>query len=308
MLAADAGAELELQIDLRGETGDELAQIWVGDRILQTQRLSTEWQRFNANLEDASIEAKDVRIQFTNDLYEPDVIDRNVYVGTLFLNGEEIDPNGPNSYSTATWRPEDGIVAGLGRGSVLNANGYLQFDEPQGSTITVFARGEEGGEQFRIWAGSIDFLPTTVSTELEAYEFRINEVVDPGSVQIRFINDFYQPENDIDFNLTVDRIEIDGVAYEAEAPEVFQSGVFRENGFESGFLQTDTLQGNGVFQFNRSEQLAERYEFDTSVSENGLIEFSQGSFIRAGAFSDGTFVGTTQAFGFGGVSNDCRSL
>lgn len=298
MLAGDAGTALELQVDLRGETGDEFAQIWAGDRLFETRRLSTEWQRFDMNIQDASIEASDVRIQFTNDLYEPGVIDRNVYVGTLFLNGEEIDPNGANSYSTATWRPEDGIVAGLGRGSVLNANGYLQFDEPQGSTVTVFARGEEGGEQFRAWAGSIEFLPTTVSTELEAYEFRINEVVDPGSVQVRFINDFFQPDNDIDFNLTVDRIEIDGVAYEAEAPEVFQTGVFRDGFFESGFLQTETLQGNGVFQFNRSEQLAERFEFDTSVSSDGLIEFSQGSFVRAADFSDGSFVGTTQTFGF----------
>lgn len=303
LLAGDVGTELGVSIDLRGETGEERVQFWAGDYRLNSQFLTTEWQRFDLNVQNAGLEAKDIRVEFLNDVYDPGVVDRNVFVGSLFLNGEEFDPNGEDGFSTATWRPEDGIVAGSGRGSVLNANGYLQFGAPDGSVLTVYARGDEGGEQFSLLAGSYEFAATTVTTDLTAYEFYLNETIDPGSVRVQFLNDRYQPEIGVDFNLTVDRIEIDGASYESEAAETFHTGVFRDGFLQSGFYFTETLQGNGFFQFNNSPQNSPRYAFDESVSDDGLIEFSQGDALRATSFSDGSFVGTTQRFGFGGAGS-----
>ena len=297
LLAADTGAELRLAVDLRGQTGEELVQIYAGDYLVRTQLLSTQFQRFELDIQNAALEPKDIRVEFLNDLYVPGEIDRNVEVGSLLLNGLFIDPNNGPSFSTGTWRPEDGIVSGPRRGNVLNANGYFQWGTPDGSRLTVYARGDEGGEQFSVLAGAYQFPTATVTTELQAYEFFLNEDVDAGSVQVQFLNDFYQPENGIDFNLTVDRIEIDGVAYQAEAPEVFQSGVFRDGRLQSGFLLSETLQGNGVFQFNNSPQNSPRYAFDETVSQDGLIEFSNGNAIRGASLSDGSFVGATFAFG-----------
>ena len=301
MLAADVGAGLGLAIDLRGETGEELVNIKVGDYSLGVRSLTTEWRRFEFdNIRDSSLTANDIQVEFQNDVYDPATgFDRNVFVGSLFLNGEAIDPNGPDSFSTGTWLPDDGIVSGSGRGSVLNANGYLQFGNPEGSVLTVFARGEQGDETMRVRAGSEDFLSMTVTTELQAYNFFLNETVDPGSVRIEFNNDLYLPDEGIDRNLAVDRIELDGVTYQAESPDVLHAGFFDGSGLATGFFFTETIQGNGFFQFDALNPDSPRYAFDQDVSDDGLIVLSQGNFAFADSFSDGGFVGIGQPFGFG---------
>ncbi|WP_404305439.1 carbohydrate-binding domain-containing protein [Neorhodopirellula lusitana] len=300
LLAGDVGAELGVVIDLRGQSGQEKVEVFAGDHYLGTRFLSTDWQRFDFNVQDAGLEGKDIRVNFINDLYQPELnLDRNVFVGTLFLNGEAIDPNTESAFSTSTWLAEDGIMAGAGRGSVLHANGYLQFGLPTGSRLTVYARGDEGGEQFTVQAGTEDFSPTTVSTDLQAYEFFLNETIVASSLRLRFDNDRYQPTEGIDFNLFVDRVVLDGVTYQAEAADVLQSGVVQSGVLKTGFLGSETLHANGYFQFDATTILGPRYAFDESVSGDGVMELEGGNFAFAASRSDGTFIGVSQSFGFG---------
>jgi hypothetical protein len=54
MLAGDAGAEVGLSLDLRGETGQERVEIWVGDDSLGPRFLSTDWRRFEFDVDSSN--------------------------------------------------------------------------------------------------------------------------------------------------------------------------------------------------------------------------------------------------------------
>ena len=69
-------------------------------------------------------------------------------------------------------------------------------------------------------------------------------------VRVYFVNDTYDPSNDVDYNVRIDKIEIDGVGYETESPSTFASGVWIDGvGITSGFLQKDRLNVDGFFQY-----------------------------------------------------------
>lgn len=295
MLAGDSGMEVGLALDLRGEEGLERVEVYVGDNNLGIRVLTPQWQRFNFDVDSSSYRPEDIQVRFLNDLYEPENgIDRNVYVGTMVLNGEEFDPNGANVFSTGTWLPEDGVVAGTGRGNVLNANGYLQFGEPLGSRLTVYARGDAGDESFTVLAGSEDFVSTRVTTELQAYEFFLNESVSPNQVRIEFFGDTVNPFSGIDRNLTVDRIELDGVTIETESSDVFLSGAFFDGARQEGFLQSETLYTNGFIQYAATSPDGPRYVQASGVSGgDGLIELGPGDFAKVTSLSDGSLVGVS---------------
>ena len=67
---------------------------------------------------------------------------------------------------------------------------------------------------------------------------------------IHFTNAQWNPTQGIDSNLRIDRIEIDGVVFETEDPEVFSTGTRQPGvGFQTGFKESEWLHGNGYFQY-----------------------------------------------------------
>ncbi len=74
--------------------------------------------------------------------------------------------------------------------------------------------------------------------------------VTPGQVQIAFTNDLYLPASNIDRNLRVDALVIDGVRYETEAASVRSTGTWKPaDGIVAGFRESEMLHSNGTFQF-----------------------------------------------------------
>ncbi|MFY0610230.1 MAG: PQQ-dependent sugar dehydrogenase, partial [Hyphomicrobiaceae bacterium] len=74
------------------------------------------------------ITADQVRIAFTNDLYDPaNGIDRNLIVDKIVIDGQTFETEDPSVFSTGTWLPEDGVQPGFGRGDLLHSNGYFQY-------------------------------------------------------------------------------------------------------------------------------------------------------------------------------------
>jgi len=67
-----------------------------------------------------------VRVAFTTDLFT-ETRDRNLRINSVTIGDQTFDPADPTVFSTGTWRPEDGVVDGFGRGNILHANGYFQF-------------------------------------------------------------------------------------------------------------------------------------------------------------------------------------
>ena len=74
--------------------------------------------------------------------------------------------------------------------------------------------------------------------------------ITPGQVSIHFVNDLYDQEANIDRNVRIDAIVIDGVRYESEATDVYSTGTWLPaDGIVPGFGRGDTLHANGSLQF-----------------------------------------------------------
>ena len=75
-----------------------------------------------------------------------------------------------------------------------------------------------------------------------------------GEIRIRFANDLYLPDQNIDRNLRVDWIRIDGEQYETEDPSVFSTGTWNAGvGVQPGFWESEYLHTNGYFEFAEAE-------------------------------------------------------
>jgi len=216
-----------VSIEALGQTGEESISVSVaGQTVLTQDNISTQGEVLSFQT-DGNFDLGELQISFTNDLFDPaNNFDRNLVIQKVVVDGVEFFADDPSVFSTGTYLDADGVTPGFGRGNILHANGFFQFATPTsgGSTITVNAAGNEGGEQFVLVAGDQEFGPQAVSQTLTAFTFQTDDVVDPASIEVRFINDLFDPANDFDRNLTVDNIVLDGVTFEAEDPSVFVSG------------------------------------------------------------------------------------
>ena len=263
-----------------GSTGQENLALQVEGQTVQVfENISTSGQTLTFET-DQDLSSGQIRIAFTNDLYEPGVIDRNLTVEKIVVDGIEVSTQESDVFASGAWDPDaQAIVDGFGKGDTLNANGFFQFPERTagGTTILVNARGSEGGELFRVIAGTETFGPRTVGTEQETFAFFAEGTVNASDIRIEFLNDEYVPENGFDRNLIVDNIEVNGQTFEAEDSSVFASGVFVPGeGIERGFLQSETLHANGYFQF-ASEETTPRFELDGSFSGDGFDDSVEGN-------------------------------
>ncbi|MCA9198083.1 MAG: DUF4347 domain-containing protein [Planctomycetales bacterium] len=121
--------------------------------------------------------------------------------------------------------------------------------------ITIFAAGARGEESMELqidgntvatWdnVGGDPGTRTFLSFTYEA------DGIDADQIRVAFTNDLYQPDQGIDRNLVVDRIEVDGTAYESEAIEVFSTGTWLPaDGVTPGFRESEFLHANGYFQY-----------------------------------------------------------
>ena len=201
------------------------------------------------------IDASQIRIAFVNDLYDPaNGIDRNVRIDKIVVDGQVIETESRDIFSTGTWKPEDGVVAGFRQSEFLNSNGYFQFPSRgsgnSGSELEIRVKGDEGTEQFNLLIKGQVVGTFGVTQQFQTIRFTAAETVTADDIRIEFLNDRWEPANGIDANLTVDNIKIDGVTFETEDPSVFSTGSWKaEDGIVDGFRQSQTLNGNGYFQY-----------------------------------------------------------
>ena len=119
------------------------------------------------------------------------------------------------------------------------------------STVQVFAAGATGQEQMVVNVGDTSFDVTVGGNpgELQEFTFEVENRFFPGlpvsinGVTIEFVNDAFDPSTGLDRNLTVDKVVIDGVAYEAEDSSVYSTGTFNGDSLVSGFGLGETLYG-----------------------------------------------------------------
>ena len=307
---------LDITINAAGSTGEEQFDLLIDGNVVASFALNGNSSDVFTYQTDLVPTGDRVRVQFTNDLFLPDQnIDRNLTVESISIDGQTFITDSPDVFSTGTWLPVEGIVPGFGRGNQLNSNGFFQYGSSSvsGSTIVVNASGDTGFEQFILQTRSQQFAATQVATFNGSYIFQANGIVDPAEVRVSFINDLFQPEFGIDNNLTVDNIVVDGVVFQTEASTVQSSGVFVPGeGFVDGFLQSETLHGNGFFAYGGQAGESELFAQDQTFGSNGSRFVGDG--LGLGVFAS---VSTVAADGriasfvhegenFGGFNGDPR--
>jgi glucose/arabinose dehydrogenase len=200
------------------------------------------------------VSADRIRVAFTNDLFdEANGIDRNLIVDSVNVDGQVIQIESSQVFSTGTWLPGDGVTPGFGRGETLHTDGYFQLDGggAVGSEIFIIAQGSEGDEIFELLIDGQtvqQFQP--IGTGLQQFTYTASDQVSADQVRIAFTNDSYDPANNFDRNLRVQRIRIDDTSYVTDSPSVFSTGTWNSaDGITPGFGRGDVLNGNGYFQY-----------------------------------------------------------
>jgi len=215
---------------------------------------------------DGDISPDRIKLAFTNDVFRTDsngtvLVDNNAQFGSINIGGVNYDPTSQNVFSTGTWRAEDGLTPGFGRGNTLHANGFLQFfntnDNADGTQIVIDAAGFGDVVDFELQidevaVASYSFTPNSGFSQ-DVLTYRADGQVDPESVRIVFTNDatFNDPTNGvIDRNLQINSVSIDGVVFNPGNDNVFSTGTWTpEDGAVPGFGRGNFLHTNGFFQF-----------------------------------------------------------
>ena len=212
-----------------------------------------------------SVSADRIRVAFFNDRQFIDpisgsLIDRNLQINSVTIDGEVYRGTDSDVFSTGTWTAADGVQDGFGRGDFLHTDGYFQFADRQTITteITVDASAlglnvdsvrfsiEIDGATPSVYEFAISPLQTGIFDRVVT--FTVDGPVDPSQVRIVFANDVFTPT--LDRNLRINSLTIDGVSYDAADSSVLSTGTWREeDGVVTGFGRGNILHSNGFFQF-----------------------------------------------------------
>ena len=277
-----------IQLVAAGDEGGEAMTLTLDGTNVDTWQVSdgAQSRQFRSykfvTKEDISIDQ--VRVYFSNDAFDPaNGINSNLRLDAILLDGQRYETEADNVFSTGTWQPDDGIQPGFRNNEYLHANGYFQFGngpsapappvvtppvtsppvvvppsppveppvtETTGSVVEVRARGDEGGERFRVLVGGQASEIFTTTTSLRTFRVETDSPTAANEVRVQFLNDRYEPAAGIDFNLVVDYIQVDGSTYQTEAQSTLSTGTWRvEDGITTGFRQSETLHANGYFQY-----------------------------------------------------------
>ncbi|MFK7770075.1 MAG: carbohydrate-binding domain-containing protein [Mariniblastus sp.] len=244
-----------------GVTNQETIELKIDDAVVQTwtnvggDAYGGQFVQLNYTTAQ-DINPGQIKLEFTNDLFnEATNTDRNVRIDRIVVDGVTIQTESPDVFSTGTWKPEDGVVAGFRESEFLHTDGFFRYpSQNDGSVIQMRVRGDEGTEQFNLLINgqSVGVFNATTSWSLLSYTH--DEAVIADDVRIEFINDQWNPGQGIDSNLTVDFIRIDGQAYQSENPSVFSTGTWNSaDGITPGFGRGQTLNSSGYFQYAGGE-------------------------------------------------------
>jgi hypothetical protein len=139
-------------IGASGDLGGENMQVFVDDHLQLDVTLEQNIPGVFSITTDSQVELQDIRIQFTNDDYRPELgIDSNLRVNFIRIDGINQPIDTDATYSTGTWLAADGVSPGFGRGTVLHANGFLQFNG--GRSTSLEFRGDT-------WTSNQIFTPS----------------------------------------------------------------------------------------------------------------------------------------------------
>lgn len=246
-----------IQIFASGSEGGEQMELQLDGAAVQSWSVaeganSGSFQTYTYNSSNVVV-ADDVRIAFTNDAYDPsNGIDANLRIDAIEIDNVRYETESIAVFSTGSWLPADGTQPGFRQSEFLNTNGYFQFaNVGASSTISVRARGDEGGEQFRLIVDGSIAATYTTSTSFQDFSYTTTNGVSMSDIRIEFFGSVYNPAQGIDTNLVVDHVSINGVQVQTESSSTFSTGTWLPaDGIQPGFRESEVLHANGYFDFS----------------------------------------------------------
>lgn len=298
-----------------GVTGEELMQLRIDNVAVQTWRLGTgadqgNFQSFQYETSE-TLTPDRIRVAFINDFYDPENgIDSNLRLDAMLVDGVRYETEDASVFSTGTWRSEDGVTPGFRQSEYLHANGYFQFAAPEsGSQIVIRAAGQTGQEQLRLLIDNAvvatwDNVGGNPDQQIfQTFQYSANEFVTADRIRVEFTNDFFDPSINLDRNLYVQGITLDGIEYQTDSPTVLSTGTWRSEtqDIQPGFFQSQTLHTNGYFAFNsNATNQGSQILVVASGSEGGeqMNLRINGEIVRSWFVDPGVNSGSFQVYGY----------
>jgi glucose/arabinose dehydrogenase len=234
-----------------------------------------------------------VRVAFTNDGTAAGGVNRDLVVDGVTLAGSKYESEATTVYSTGVWSDAaSGPLAGFRQSEMLQFNGYLRFGAAN-STIQIRAAGATGQEQMKLSIGGV-----TVATynnvggnyttgQFATFTYNHSSAAALGQVRVSYTNDG-NTSGGADKNLRVDGVTLDGLSYQAEASNVYTTGLWISGiGVVQGLWQSEYLLSGGYLQFASTAVPGTLALGSTTISVSEGTATASIPVIRTGG-SDGT--------------------
>ena len=230
-------------VRLRGVTGEESFEVVADGRVVGSGVAGRDWASVVVPVD---LVPAVVDVRFVNDRFVPGVVDRNLVVDWVEVDGRRIESEDPSVFSTGTWA-SGSCAPGLKRSETLHCNGAFRYGFGSGgSVVTVRLRGVTGEESFEVVADGRVVGSGVAGRDWASVVVPVDLV--PAVVDVRFVNDRFVP-GVVDRNLVVDWVEVDGRRIESEDPSVFSTGTWKSGSCAPGAKRSDTLHCNGALTY-----------------------------------------------------------
>lgn len=252
-----------IRVDASGDTGDEILQLQIDGHAVADFNFAAAGQEQVLLFEtDEVVDISRVRFVFVNDAYDAHTgYDRNVRVRQFqtidIQSGARniFDTTSGQVFASQSYTDLDGVTAGFGRGGFLTNDAFIEVRETQ-TRIRVDAQGHTGEEILQVVQNGEVLGQFQASTDRQTFFLESTEQINLEELQIRFINDAFDPHTGFDRNLTVFNFQTIAIpsgdreiAWTLEN-DVFGSGVLSSGeGIVDGLGRGNILATNGFFQF-----------------------------------------------------------
>ena len=254
-----------VQVFATGATGDEQFALEVNGQVSESFDVTTSQQSYTIQWAEAIDPNVDtVRVQFLNDLYIEGEVDRDLIVDKIIVDGVTYESEAATTYSTGTWVGEGLPNEGFLESEILNITGYFEYEAA--TDLIIRASGDEGTETTELQIDEQVVSTIDLTTSFTDYLYRHYGELTPDQIRVSFSGDEYDPANNVDKNVNVDWLSLDGILLQSESPSVYSTGTWTaEDGIQPGFGRGETLHTDGYFQFGTAI-----YEDTFQIPEDAL--------------------------------------
>lgn len=241
-----------VQIFAGGTTGEEAFDLVINDNVAASYQLqmrsATVFEYETAD----PVDIDQLQIRFTNDSFDAaSGSDRNLIIDKVVVDGVTYQTEHPSTFSDGSYS-DAGLTPGTLQTEYLHTTGSFSYSSAAAqSTIDVIAAGSTGVEAFQIEVNGDVVGNFSVSQSFETFRVVVDGVVDTEQdvVRVEFTNDLFVA-GEVDRDLFVDRVIINGTSYESEAETTYSTGTWVGVGLpHEGFLNSETLHVTGYFEY-----------------------------------------------------------